>query len=199
MGRRLRGRDHCLCFGELVRTGIAAALAGTADLCSLRPARFNPRTKLLGILHHEKDLPILEFTELQRPVGVLLHGTEVVLVMAGKSTKLRPQPLPLFPALLETVRLSISRFPFEVALINAKPHYMLVISDVGILDYTDPGLRKRDVFCHGLDSPSSRLLHILLGPRTRGKGRAFPLALAFAPAPALALCHCPCLSWSLPD
>ena len=55
--------------------------------------------------------------------------------------------------------LPISRFPFEVALTNAKPHsvYMLVIPDVGILYYTDPGLRNRDVFHHGADGPPVRV------------------------------------------
>ena len=80
-GRRLKGRDHCLGFEEIVRTGTAAVHVGSADLRPLQPARFNPRTKILGILHHKKDLPMLEFSELQPLVGVLLHGTNIHILL----------------------------------------------------------------------------------------------------------------------
>ena len=166
-----------------MRTSSADVLTGSVDLRPLRLARFDTRTKLLGILHHEIGLPLVEIFELQGSVGELRQGTvlhillghtagclaEVVLVEAGKSTKLRPQPIPLFPALLGTVRLPISRFEFEVALTNVKPHSvdMPVSPDVGILNYTEPGLRQRDVFRHDPDGPPSRLLHIFLDPCTR--------------------------------
>ena len=204
-GRRLRGRDLCLGFGELVRTGTLLYSPEVLIFVRFGQPASTPAQNLGRILHHEIDLPMLEFTELQRPVGVPLHGkvlhillghatsclAEVVLVDAGKSAELRPQPLPLFPALLGTVRLSTIRFESEVTLTNAHPHSgdMLVSPDVGILDYIDPGPRQRDVFRHAPDGTLSRLLHILLllGPRTRGRGRAF------------ALVPCPCLNGSLPD
>ena len=170
-GKTIEGRELCLGVGEFVGTGTAAVLAGGVYLRLLRPASFITCTKLGGSLHHKIHLPILEFPETQFTVGVLLvrqklhiiggHAAgcraEVVLVDADKLVELPPQPLPMFPALLSIVRLPTWRFEFDVALANAPPHSvdMLVSPDVGILDYTDPGLRQRDALTYAPDGPLS--------------------------------------------